>query len=63
MNRAMIQKQTHRHRKQIYDRQWGGGVDDGWTGSLGLADAKYYIQDGKATRSYCKAQGTIFNIP
>ena len=32
---------------------------EAWTGSLGLADAN---QDGKTTRSYCKAQGTIFNL-
>ena len=28
----------------------------------GLADVNYYIQTGEATRFYCTAQGTIFNI-
>ena len=41
-----------------------GGVQrrEGWTGSFGLVDMNYYVQDGYATRSYCMAQGTIFNI-
>ena len=29
-----------------------GGV--GWTGSLGLVDANYYMWDAYAMRSYCK---------
>ena len=40
----------------------GRGVEEGWIGSLGLADANYYIENGYTTRSYCRAQGTIFNI-
>ena len=38
MNLSTKQKQTHRHREQ-----WGGG-GEGWSGSLGLADANYYIE-------------------
>ena len=38
------------------------GVGEGRTGSLGLSDANYYIQNGSTTRSYCIAQGTIFNV-
>ena len=37
-------KQTHRHREQTcgwLPRGRGGG--EGWSGSLGLADANYYI--------------------
>ena len=41
MNLSMKQKQTHRHREQTCGYQGGGGVGEGWTGSLGLADAKY----------------------
>ena len=37
------QKQTHRHREQTCGCQGGGGIEEGWTGSLGLADANYYI--------------------
>ena len=37
------QKQTHRHREQTCDCQEGEGVREGWTVSLGLADANYYI--------------------
>ena len=43
MNLSAKQKQTHRHRKQTCRGQWGGGEGEGWTGSLGLVDANYYI--------------------
>ena len=51
----------NRHREQICGCQGGGG-GEGRTGSFRLADANYYIQDGKTTSSHCIAQGTIFNI-
>ena len=41
MNLSTKQKQTHRHREQTCGCQ--GGVGEGRTGSLGLADANYYI--------------------
>ena len=53
---------THRHREQTCGCQGGGAVGEGWIGSLGLADANYYIQNRYTTRSYCRAQGIIFNI-
>ena len=34
----------------------------GWFGNLRLAEANYCIQDRETARSYCIAQGTIFNI-
>ena len=37
------QKQTQTHREHICGCQDEGGLGEGWTGSLGLADAKYYI--------------------
>ena len=40
------QKQTHRHRDQTCGWQGGGRVGDKRIGSVGLADANYYIQDG-----------------
>ena len=43
MNLSMKQKQTHRHREQICGHQGGEEVGEGWIGSLGLADASYYI--------------------
>ena len=43
MNLSMKQKQTPRHREQTCGCQGGEGVGEGWIGSLGLADAKYYI--------------------
>ena len=59
MNILMKQKQTHRPRKKTCGCQVGqGGV--AW--SLGLIDANYYMQNGWRTRSYCVAQGTVFNI-
>ena len=45
INISMKQKQTHRYREQTCGCQGGGGVQEGWTGSLGLADANYYIQN------------------
>ena len=38
------------------------GVKERRTGSLGLAEANYNIQDGTRTRSYCIAEGTVVNI-
>ena len=40
-NLSVEQKQTHRHGDQACGCQGRGGV--GWTGSLGLVDANYYI--------------------
>ena len=42
MNLPTKQKQTHRHRDQTCGCQ-GGERGEGWTGSLGLVDANYYI--------------------
>ena len=41
MNLSTKQKQIHRHRAQTCGCQGGGG--EGWTGSLGLVDANYFI--------------------
>ena len=43
MNTPLKQKQTHRHREQTCGCQGGEGVGEGIIGSLGLADANYYI--------------------
>ena len=43
MNVSTKQKQTHRHREQTYGCQGGGEGGEGWIGSLGWADANYYI--------------------
>ena len=43
MNLSTKQKQTHRHREQTCVCQGGGGSTEGWTESLGLADANYCI--------------------
>ena len=42
MNLSTKQKQIHRHREQACGCQEGGG-GVGWTGSLWLVDASYYI--------------------
>ena len=62
MNLSMKQKQTHRHREQTCGCQGEEGVGEGWTGSLGLVDANYYVQKRYTTRSYCTAQGTISSL-
>ena len=46
MNLSMKQEQTYRHREQTFGSRGGvgvGEVGEGWTGSLGLADANYYM--------------------
>ena len=40
----------------------GEGEGVGWTGSLGLVDTNYYIENGEAMTSYCIAQGTLSNL-
>ena len=42
-NQCMKQKQTHRYREQTCGYQGGEGVGEGRNGSLGLAEANYYI--------------------
>ena len=42
---SVKQKQTHRRRGQTVAAT-GNGEGDGWTGSLGLVDANYYIENG-----------------
>ena len=46
MNFSMKQKQTHRHREQTCGCQGEEEVEEGGIGSLGLADANYYIENG-----------------
>ena len=43
MNLSMKQKHTHRHSEQTCGCQGGGEVGGEWIGSLGLADANYYM--------------------
>ena len=47
----------------VFSREGKGGqrMKKRRIGSLGLAEASYYIYN-KITRSYCITQGTIFNI-
>ena len=42
-NLSMKQKPTHRHREQNVDAKGDGRWGKGWSGSLGLADANYYL--------------------
>ena len=46
MNLSTKQKQTQRCRQQTSGCQGGGGVGEGQTESLELADANYYIENG-----------------
>ena len=54
MNLSVKQKQNHGHREQTGGCQ-GGGVGGRWSGTLGLADVSFYIQNGLTTRSHCIA--------
>ena len=42
-NVPIYETETDRHREQTYGCRGGGGMGEGWTGSLGLLDAIYYI--------------------
>ena len=43
-NEPLYETETdHRHRDQTCGCQGGGSMGEGWTGSLGLVDANYYI--------------------
>ena len=57
----MKQEQTHRYREQtvVAKGEGGGGR---MSGRLGLADANYYLQDGRTETSFCIAQRTVFTI-
>ena len=46
MNLSTKQKQTHRHRAQTCGCQGAEEGGEGWSGSLGLADVSYYIENG-----------------
>ena len=39
------QSQTESHRESRFVLLRGRRVGEGWTGSLGLVDANYYLQD------------------
>ena len=42
-NEPIYETKTDRHREQTCGCQGGGGVGEGWIGSVGLADVNYYI--------------------
>lgn len=46
INSSTKQIKTHRHREQICSCQGGERTREGQSGSLGLVDANYYIQNG-----------------
>ena len=51
------QEQTHRHRKQPYSYQ-----REQWGGKRGKINQEFEIQRYKTTRTYYRAQGTVFGI-
>ena len=59
MNLSMKQKQTHRQNRLVVAKGEGGGGMD-W--ELGISRCKLLYTGWINTRSYCIAQGTIFNI-
>ena len=46
MSISMKKRQAHRFREETCDCQGGGALGEGKIGSLGLADANYYISHG-----------------
>ena len=59
MNLCAKQKLTQGHRDQTVAAK---REEEGSSGSLGLVDANYYIQNGQTARSHCRAQGTISSL-
>ena len=51
------EKQTHRHRKQPYGYQ-----REQWRGKRGKIDQEFEIKRYKTTKTYYRAQGTVFGI-
>ena len=62
MNLSMKQTQTHTEDRLVVTKEQGVRMGKAWIRSLRLAGTNYYIKNGQRTRSYCTAQGTIFNI-
>ena len=61
MNLSTKQKQTHRHREQTCGCQGGRGLGrDGL--EFGISRGKLVYRRWINSRSYCRAQGTLFNI-
>lgn len=61
-----IEKRNNQKSKMFltdFQLPWGSRVGEGNIGSLGLANANYYIYHEYTTRSYCIAQKAIFSIP
>lgn len=54
-------RHTDVEHRLVVDRGHGAGVEEGGAGSLGLAEASYYIQCVNS-KVYCTAQGTMFHI-
>ena len=54
----MTQMNLSSNRNRLTDTETcdcqGVGAGEGWIGSLGLADANYYIKNGWMTKSYTK---------
>ena len=46
LGEASFSRDHLKHREQACGCQGGELVGEGWSGSLGLADANYYIQNG-----------------
>ena len=61
-NLSTQQNQTHRHGEQSCVYRGGKGERVGWTGSLGLVDADYDLENGYAMRSCCTARGTLSSL-
>ena len=59
-NELIYETDSQTRRTDLFPKVEGAG--DGWIGSLGLAYADSYIQNGLTTESYSLAQRTIFNV-
>ena len=62
MNISMKQKQNHGHRENIGGSQGGTGSGGGMDWEFGISRYKLVYIEGINNRSYCIAQGTIFDI-
>ena len=57
MNPSTEKKIMDLENRLVVDK--GKGEEVGWTGSLGLIDANYFLCNGLAMRSCCVALGTL----
>ena len=63
MNLSAKEKQTHRHRGQTWGCQGRGKGEEGYVGSLGLADANYIYRERMDKQGPTVCTGNYIQYP